>query len=257
MAVKIGHASIDERGRISGGGAGDQTGKEVCIRTWYSNKWGFVLRPKNAIVAEKMALACEAGCANSKIGYDQGQRNTLNTQAAKVDYDLSKIANACECDCSSFMTVCAQAAGISIPYTNGNAPTTSTMETVWKNTGAFDVLKDEKYLTSDVYLKRGDVLVKPGSHTVMVLENGSGVISATTTTGGFDMSTLSTIKSGSTGPQVKSLQSLLNGKNDAGLAVDGSCGPKTVAAIKAYQKAMGLSQDGHCGPKTWASILTK
>ena len=36
MAVKIGHASIDERGKISGGKAGDQTGKEVCIRDWYN-----------------------------------------------------------------------------------------------------------------------------------------------------------------------------------------------------------------------------
>ena len=30
--IKIGHASIDENGKITGGKAGDQTGKEVCIR---------------------------------------------------------------------------------------------------------------------------------------------------------------------------------------------------------------------------------
>ena len=35
MAVLIGHASINEKGKVTGGKKGDQTGKEVCIRTWY------------------------------------------------------------------------------------------------------------------------------------------------------------------------------------------------------------------------------
>ena len=30
MAVRIGHASIEENGRATGGKAGDQTGKEAC-----------------------------------------------------------------------------------------------------------------------------------------------------------------------------------------------------------------------------------
>ena len=34
MAVKIGHASIDENGKAAGGKAGDQTGREVCVRDW-------------------------------------------------------------------------------------------------------------------------------------------------------------------------------------------------------------------------------
>lgn len=172
MAVKIGHASIDENGKISGGVAGDQTKTEVCIRTWYSKPWGFVLRCKDTSKAEKMAVACEQGCGNNKIGYDQVQRNTLYTQAKNVNYDLSKITTACECDCSSFITVCALAAGIKITY-GTNAPTTSTMKTVFSSTGEFDILTDAKYLSSDSYLKRGDILVKAGSHTVMVLENGA------------------------------------------------------------------------------------
>lgn len=172
MAVKIGHASIDENGKISGGTAGDQTGKEVCIRTWYSKPWSFVLRCKDTIKAEKMAIACEQGCANNQIGYNQYKRNTLYTQAKIVNYDLSKITTACECDCSSFMTVCALAAGIKITY-GTNAPTTSTMKTVFSATGEFDILTDSKYLSNDTYLKRGDILVKAGSHTAMVLENGA------------------------------------------------------------------------------------
>lgn len=171
-AITIGHASIDENGKAKGGNAGDQTKKEVCTRKWYSKPWGFVLRCKDPIKAEKMAVACERGCNNDNIGYDQNQRNTLGTQAKAVSYDLSKINVPCETDCSEFMTVCAQAAGINIPYNSGNAPTTSTMENAFVSTGEFEVLTDSKYLTSDSYLKRGDILVKSGSHTAMALEDG-------------------------------------------------------------------------------------
>lgn len=173
MAIKIGHASIDERNRVSGGKSGDQTGKEVCRRIWYSKPWSYVLRCKDSAKAEQMAQACEMGCANSCIGYDQYQRNTLYTQAKRVNFDLSKIITPCETDCSAFMSVCAQASGIAIPYNGTNAPTTSTMKAAFTSTGMFEVLTDSKYLTSDKYLKRGDILVKPGSHTVMALENGN------------------------------------------------------------------------------------
>ena len=173
MAVKIGHASKDESGKISRGTAGDQTGKEVCTRNWYAGGWTVLLRPKSSTVAEKMAKACEAGCSNKKIGYDQYQRNTLRTKAKAASWNLNKITAACECDCSSFMTVCAEAAGINMSgtYTSGNAPTTSTMRAKFKATGAFDVLTADKYLKGSDHLKRGDILVKEGSHTVMVLSN--------------------------------------------------------------------------------------
>ncbi len=41
------HASIDERGKISGGKKGDQTGKEICVRPYYNKPWDYVLRLKN------------------------------------------------------------------------------------------------------------------------------------------------------------------------------------------------------------------
>lgn len=178
MTVKIGHACIDENGKIHGGAAGDQTGKEVCTRTWYAGGWTVLLRPKNPVMAEKMARACEAGCANNKIGYDQYQRNTLRKRAKAAGWDLAKITAACECDCSSFISVCAEAAGVNMDdaYTNGNSPTTSTMRSKYKATGAFNALTDSKYLTGSGYLQRGDILVKEGTHTVMVLNNGSNTV---------------------------------------------------------------------------------
>ena len=59
MAVTIGHASIDENKNIKGGAAGDQTGKEVCTRSWYSKPWTSVIRPKDSAKAEKIAKAME------------------------------------------------------------------------------------------------------------------------------------------------------------------------------------------------------
>ena len=85
MAVKIGHASIDERGKARGGAAGDQTGKEVCLRDWYDKNWVSVLRPKNEKEAEKMAKAMEQACANDHIGYDQSQRTTCFVQKLKLN----------------------------------------------------------------------------------------------------------------------------------------------------------------------------
>jgi cell wall-associated NlpC family hydrolase len=38
------HASINEKGTIVGGIPGDQTGKEICIRSYYNHPWNSVLR---------------------------------------------------------------------------------------------------------------------------------------------------------------------------------------------------------------------
>ena len=175
MGVTIGHASLDENKKAKGGAAGDQTGTEVCTRSWYSKPWTSVIRPKDKTVAEKIAKTMEQACANNKIGYDQGQRTTLYTQAKAVDWDLSKITTACECDCSSLVAVCVNAAGIAVNrdmYT-GNEKSALT------NTGAFEVYTDSKYISKDNYLMRGDILLGSG-HTAVVLTNGSNAESNVT-----------------------------------------------------------------------------
>lgn len=228
MSVKIGHASLSENGSVKGGKAGDQNGKEVCTRSWYAKDWDCVLRPNTKTLADKSASACERGCANSNIGYDQNQRNTLYTQAKKVKFDLSKIKTPCETDCSAFMTVCAISGGAKIEY-GSNAPTTSTMKNAFVKSGNYTALTDKKYLTSDKYLKRGDILVKAGSHTVMVLENG----------------TTSTTKKPTTSKKndnVETYQKWLNKSFDMDLVVDGKYGDNTKkASIKAWQTLVNIA----------------
>ena len=286
MAVTIGHASIDERGKANSGQAGDQTGKEVCTRSWYRQGWTVLLRAKDPAVAEKMAKACEAACANAHIGYDQYQRNTLRTEARKVGWDLSKITADCETDCSAFMTVCAEAAGLDMgrTYTSGNAPVTSNMKQKFVGTGAFEALTDSKYLTSDRYLRRGDILVYEPGHTVMVLTNGD--LSTSSNTG----STGSTSNTGSTTTPTLTVDGMW-GKDTTtrlqqifGTPVDGEVSNQDAAfkasnpglcggwdwqnkpngrgsqLIKAMQKWAGMpssDQDGEIGPKTIKALQTK
>lgn len=59
-----------------------------------------------------------------------------------------------------------------------------------------------------------------------------------------------TLKNGSKGEAVRELQRFLNMKSNSGLVVDGNLGPKTVQAVKRWQKENGLLEDGLVGPKT-------
>jgi peptidoglycan hydrolase-like protein with peptidoglycan-binding domain len=63
-----------------------------------------------------------------------------------------------------------------------------------------------------------------------------------------------TLKSGSHRVAVRGLQRrLLALGYDAG-EIDGRFGPKTEAAVKAFQEAKGLDVDGIVGPKTWDAL---
>ncbi|MBQ6814188.1 MAG: hypothetical protein IJP13_01480 [Lachnospiraceae bacterium] len=174
MAIKIGHANINEKGQVSGGVKGDQNKREVEVRAYWNFGYDMVLRPKKPEVAEKSANFVETACANDNIGYGQGYRNSLFAQAVAVKFDCKKIVVKCECDCSSLIHVAVIAAGVNITY-GSNAFTTRTMTLRLVQSGDYEKLTASKYLKSDKYLKRGDILVKTGSHTVMVLEDGSGV----------------------------------------------------------------------------------
>lgn len=249
MAVLIGHASIDENRNAHGGSAGDQTGKEVCTRGWYDGGWHTVLRCKDEEKAERIARECEAACLNPNVGYDQYNRNSLRKAAETANWDLSKVGK-CECDCSSLVAVCAECAGVEVPYVYENAPVTSSMVSGYKTTGEFDVLTEVKYLTSDKYLRRGDILVKSG-HTVIALQDGE-----------YGRERLVSIKvpvlkKGCKGAAVRALQAVLNaGGFNCGEA-DGSFGSKTDAAVRKFQEAKGLKVDGSVGEATWTALLNE
>lgn len=238
----IGHASCDENKKAKNGIAGDQTGKEVCTRSWYSKPWTVVLRAKDERIAESMAKCCEYICGCDLVGYDQNQRNTLRAELQRVGWNLQRITTPCECDCSSFMAVCAEYAGVAIfeQYVNGNAPTTANMAIKFFNTGMFDILTDVVYLINDTQLMRGDILIGKG-HTAMNLTNGSC------------SGKKPTLSKGSKGAWVKYLQGKLALKGYK-LQIDGDFGEITKQAVISFQGENGLVKDGIVGVNTWEKL---
>lgn len=171
MGIKFAHAVCDENGKASTGLPGNQSGKELRISSWYKDNWTCVLRCKDENKRLKMALFAIDCVKNMNIGYCQDRRNTLKKELSLVNFNVKELKNKCDCDCSSLMTVCAESVGINIEYTSsGNAPTTRTMEKIFGKTKMFDILKDDKYLKSDLNLITGDIIVKAGSHTAMVID---------------------------------------------------------------------------------------
>jgi hypothetical protein len=59
-----------------------------------------------------------------------------------------------------------------------------------------------------------------------------------------------TLRRGATSDLVKEVQTKV------GVTADGNFGPKTEAALRAFQRAHGLVPDGIVGPKTWAALDT-
>ena len=114
----------------------------------------------------------ENAAKNANIGYDQLQRNTLLNKARKHNYDVSKVTEPCECDCSSLVSVACMYAGIpeSSLTLQGNCATTRTLRNCLKNTGKVDIYTTIPYLAKTDKLRRGDILIKEGSHTAVVVQ---------------------------------------------------------------------------------------
>lgn len=289
MAIKIAHASISENGSVKNGVAGDQTGKEVCIRTWYNKPWQYVIRFKDSNMREKVAVAMERACNNNNIGYDQNQRNTLLTKARSVGYDPSKVTSKCETDCSALVTLACIYAGIleSSLFISGNSATTTTLRSRLVKTGKVEVFNSSKYIASDNYLLRGDILLREGSHVAVAIENGSkAVVASTPTTSTTTSSTytktqfikdiqsaIGVMSDGIVGSKtlgalitvsksknnkhkvVKPLQKYLNVIGyDCGTA-DGIFGNNTHKAVISFQTKYKLSADGIVGKNTWKKLF--
>ncbi|MCI8363776.1 MAG: peptidoglycan-binding protein [Eubacterium sp.] len=256
--MSISNCGHDENKRYSGGKAGDQTGTEYQIRSWYNRPWKCVLRHPNADVGKILAKIAKAAAKNEKIGYDQSQRTTYYTQLKAAGWKPEKIKTNCEADCSSSTAANVIAAGHQmglkkLQNVNPNC-TTSNLRAALKAAG-FEVLTHSRYLTGDDYLIPGDVLLNDGHHVAINLTQGSKAGTIKNASGAKDTvpalaSAPPNLRKGSSGTQVKNLQKDLNHVMKSGLSVDGEFGTKTENALKIFQKKYNLVVDGIYGEKS-------
>ncbi|WNF30343.1 peptidoglycan-binding protein [Streptomyces sp. C11-1] len=73
---------------------------------------------------------------------------------------------------------------------------------------------------------------------------------------GLTFPVYTTQQSGSAGPQVTAVQTLLTQQGYEPGTVDGHFGPNTKSAVEAFQRARSLGADGIVGPKTWTALLS-
>lgn len=253
MAVKIGGASIDERGKATGGKAGDQTGREVRVQDWYAHKKGWrVFRPKSARTGDMISDDMRWACGNKYIGYDQAQRDTLYKAAQPHKFDCAEVKTPCETDCSALVRVCCAYAGIMLPNFN-----TSTEANALLRSGAFVEMIGAKYTKSSDYLRRGDVLVtRTKGHTVVVLNDGPLCEVGPEPEPDYNLGDR-VLKNGLDGEDVKELQKLLieAGYSCGPWGPDGDFGDATEAALARWQEAHGLEIDGIYGPESHAAMM--
>lgn len=249
----IGSARIDERGKTSGGAAGDQkqtsstndTKGEVSMQPFYVHSKGwYILRPKRAALAAKMAERMIAACNNKNVGYDQGNRLGI------IKYGIdTKIKT--ECDCGTLSREVVKEA-------SGNDPgnfTTANATTILGATGLF--MNKISYMSQEkTPIYNGDILVtKTKGHIVVVVSGnprsqipGPGYGSSVE---GEDYN-MQTIRKGSKGKAVKIWQVILG---YTGTKIDGVFGSGTEADTKKWQDVHGLDDDGVVGKKSWKAGL--
>jgi hypothetical protein len=167
MSIKIGHASIDENGKIVNGKVGDQTTKEICIREWYDKHWNVYIECTDENIADKAATYMEQICSDNNYGYDQNQRLTGYNSILNNDGKVK--GGKGEFDCSSLVSSCYKFAGIDVSTSN----TTRSIKEAFKSKG-FKIYTDKDYLISDKYARRGGMYLSEGHHVLMALENGYG-----------------------------------------------------------------------------------
>lgn len=175
MISNCGH---DEKGKYNSGIAGDQTGKEWTIISWYNRPWYCILRHPNPTVRKLLADYARAAALNDNVGYDQWERLTFLAELKVSDWNPANITNKCEADCSAGVNAITIAVGNVLNNSKlmeiNPKLVTGEMRSAYKNAG-FEVLTDKKYKTSDRYLIPGDILLNDAHHTAINLDYGSEV----------------------------------------------------------------------------------
>ena len=243
MATKISNCGSNENGKTTGGKAGDQTGKEYRVISWYSRPWKCVLRFPDPKVGEEVARISEAAAKNDNVGYCQTHRRTYHDALKAANWNPAAIKTPVETDCSASTLANIIAAGhkcgiAALKQINPDGYT-GNMRAALKKAG-FTVLTDSKYLTSSDYLLPGDILLNDNAHAAVNLTAGPKAKAAAVTTPAAS----------ATGNNEKAIWNFLIGKGLNAYAAAGIMGniyaesafnPRNLQ--NSYEKKIGLTDE--------------
>lgn len=243
MATKISNCGSNENGKTTGGKAGDQTGKEYRVISWYSRPWKCVLRFPDPKVGEEIARISEAAAKNDNVGYCQTHRRTYHDALKAANWNPAAIKKPVETDCSASTLANIIAAGhkcgiAALKQINPDGYT-GNMRAALKKAG-FTVLTDSKYLTSSDYLLPGDILLNDNAHAAVNLTAGPKAKAAAVTTPAAS----------ATGNNEKAIWNFLIGKGMNAYAAAGIMGnlyaesafnPRNLQ--NSYEKKFGLTDE--------------
>lgn len=166
MANKFAWASIDENGKISGGKAGNQSGRELVVGRYYNFGQNRVIRFKNVDRGRLAGKIAKKLAKNKNIGYDQSNRASLFNLAKKCKWDYKKLIkalkkNKVETDCSAFVSTV-----IDLAYGRKLIPlsTTSTIADACKKTKKF---KTMTVANASRKWHKGDMPLRAGKHIII------------------------------------------------------------------------------------------
>lgn len=257
MSIMVGSARIDENGNISGGAAGDQKQSstsdysgEVSMQAMYTHSKGwYIMRPKSADHANKIAANMITACNNKNIGYDQTNRYGVVKNGVNAPQPT-------ECDCSSLARECVKEA-------TGKDPgdfTTANEVSALKATGLFEeAMTYVNQSTTPVY--NGDILVtKTAGHTVVVVGGNPRSGSSSVSSGKLDVDGQMGVET--TKRAQRYFGTPVDGKISNQLSTYKSICPGILSAewedvkeggsslVRAIQRWVGAEEDGYLGPDT-------
>lgn len=244
MSVMCAWASANEYGKVNGGKAGDQTGKEVKCGLIYNFGQTRVYRCKNRNKALRIGAAARGMANNNNFGYCQNHRTTGYNALKNAGWVVANVKSPVEVDCSE-LAACA----VNVAYSKAMIPSSVYSGNIGKallNTGLFKELKTSKYLGKSEYIKCGDIIVAPGKHVIVAYTDGSKTSQNTIST------TIQGIVSGNS--LIKRGQQEAIKFTGVNIATDGKVGNETKAMkSRVLQHAMnldykaGLVEDGKFG----------
>lgn len=272
----VSNCGKNEFGSATGGLAGDQTGKEFWLINWYNFGQSVVYRYPNKVVADLIGDIAEKSAKNDNIGYDQNTRLSFHTQLKNFNWHPEKIIAPCNADCSSATAAIVIACGHQLMENEDKnlrkigerfVEMMSPMDTTWNigedlaNCG-FIALRETKYLSSDAFLRKGDINLNDSSHVNVVVSDGFKIPEEDEEIKheeyppkSYGYVTLQ-LGDGLNRPRndVKAMQCclLMNGYS---LEADGEYGTVTRQKVKEFQRERDLKIDGICGPATWQELI--